>query len=263
MLRVDGEDVNGVEHGRVLDLSDDGERWEGDVLNDEPYGWGVLYDKEGEKAYEGFRLGDVNVCYGTLYYSDIQKVEYKGMICEGKRWGRGVQHDREGKVMFDGEWMDGEHMKKEVMVMIDDNALLHNHLEVLHMGSSCCNEREWRKIDFSFMPNLRELRVEDECFENVEVVKIIGMKKLERIGIGENCFSRNSINSNNDKYQFCLRECNEVKELKIGSGSFYFYSMCKITHSNALEVIELGNGNFGRGAFYYGSLTVKSDVCVF
>ena len=87
LLRVNGEDVKGIEHNRVLDLSDDGERWEGDVLNDQPYGWGVLYDSEGEKVYEGFRLKEVNVCYGRSYYPDIQKVEYEGGICEGKRWG--------------------------------------------------------------------------------------------------------------------------------------------------------------------------------
>ena len=44
LLRVNGEEVSGVEHKRVLDLSDDGERWEGDVLDNQPYGWGVLYD---------------------------------------------------------------------------------------------------------------------------------------------------------------------------------------------------------------------------
>ena len=31
LLRVNGEDVKGVEHEKVIDLSDDGERWEGDV----------------------------------------------------------------------------------------------------------------------------------------------------------------------------------------------------------------------------------------
>ena len=78
LLNVNGKDVNGVEHKQVLDLSDDGERWEGDVLNNEPYGWGVLYDSENRRVYEGFRLKDVNVCYGIQYYSDIQKVEYEG-----------------------------------------------------------------------------------------------------------------------------------------------------------------------------------------
>ena len=42
LIRVNGEDVSGIEHKRVLDLNDDGERWAGDVLTNQPYGWGVL-----------------------------------------------------------------------------------------------------------------------------------------------------------------------------------------------------------------------------
>ena len=260
LVRVDGEDVRGIEHGKVLDLNDDGERWEGDVLNNQPYGWGVLYDKEGEKAYEGFRVGDVNVCCGTKYYSDIQKVEYEGEWFEGKRWGRGVQYNREGEVMFDGEWMYDKHMKKEETVITDYCTLLHNHLEVLHVCCGCCNEREWRMIDFSVMPNLRELRVEDDCFVNVEEVKIVGMKKLESVVIGDNCFSRNGANSIDEKSEFCLRECNELSKLKIGNRSFRDYSLCEIIDSKALEVIDLGNGDNGTSAFYYSSLTLKSDA---
>ena len=32
LIRVNGEEVSGIEHKRVLDLNDDGERWEGDIL---------------------------------------------------------------------------------------------------------------------------------------------------------------------------------------------------------------------------------------
>ena len=49
LVRIDGEAVSGIEHNQVLNLSDGGERWEGDVDGNEPYGWGVLYDDEGEK----------------------------------------------------------------------------------------------------------------------------------------------------------------------------------------------------------------------
>ena len=42
LLRVNGKDVSGIEYKQVLDLNDDGERWEGDVLNNQPYGWGCL-----------------------------------------------------------------------------------------------------------------------------------------------------------------------------------------------------------------------------
>ena len=108
LLKVNGEDVKGVKTNEVLDLSDDGERWEGNVLNNEPYGWGVVYDSENRMMYEGFRVGEVNVCYGTRYYADIGVIEYEGEWFEGKRWGRGVQYDRTGKIVFDGEWMNDE-----------------------------------------------------------------------------------------------------------------------------------------------------------
>ena len=116
LIRVNGEDVKGIEHAKVLDLSDDGERWEGDVLNNEPYGWGVLYDSENRMAYEGFRIEDMNVCYGRSYYSEVGVIEYKGGICEGKRWGRGIQYDRTGNTVFEGEWMNNEPLSKQVVV---------------------------------------------------------------------------------------------------------------------------------------------------
>ena len=45
LLRVEGVDLSRVDQNEILDLSVDGDRWEGDVLNSNPYGWGVLYDK--------------------------------------------------------------------------------------------------------------------------------------------------------------------------------------------------------------------------
>ena len=56
-VSIEGKEVlhvNGIEQARMLDLSDDGERWEGDVLDNQPFGWGVLYDADGEKMYKGF-----------------------------------------------------------------------------------------------------------------------------------------------------------------------------------------------------------------
>ena len=52
LLRVDGIDVSEVKHKQILDLNDEGDRWEGDMLNGEPCGWGVLYDKDNHKVYE-------------------------------------------------------------------------------------------------------------------------------------------------------------------------------------------------------------------
>ena len=259
LLQVNGEDVSGIEHKQVLNLNDDGERWEGDVLNDEPYGWGVLYDKEGEKAYEGFRIGDVNVCYGTRYYSDIQKVEYKGVMCEGKRWGRGVQYDRKGNKVFDGEWVNDEQLSKRVELS-EENQLLHSRIEELVVGNNSCNGEEWSALDLSFMSKLRLLEVGDICFKYVDEVKLIGLNRLESVVIGKNCFTKKKNSGGNDPNRhFYLKNCERLRELKMGRYSFSDYSVCEIENVDSLEVIEMGELNIESCSFSCASLELKSD----
>ena len=256
VLRVNGWKVNGIEHNQVLDLSDDGERWEGDVLNNQPYGWGVYYDSENRMVYEGFRIGEVNVCFGTRYYSDIGVIEYKGEICEGKRWGRGIQYDRNGKTVYDGEWMDDEQLSKRV-VLNEENQFLHNHIEELIVENNSCNGREWNAFDFSLLIKLKELRVGDDCFACMEEVKLIGLSQLERVVIGKKCFRR--IDGCNPKGHFYLKNCERVRELKIGCYSFSDYMVCEIENLPSLEVIEMGELNGDGCNFYHASLELKSE----
>ena len=251
--------VSGIEHAKVLDLNDDGERWEGDVLNNQPYGWGVLYDSENRRVYEGFRIRGVNVCYGRSYYPDLQKVEYEGEICEGKRWGRGIQYDRTGNTVFEGEWMNNEPLSKQV-VLNEENQFLHSHIEELIVENNSCNGMEWAVLDLSFISHLRLFEVGDECFENVNEVKLIGLSKLEKVVIGMNSFTKKKNGCGNDPNRhFHLKNCESVRELKMGRGSFSDYTVCEIENVPSLEVIEMGDLSEESHDFYYVSLELKSD----
>ena len=255
LLKVNGEEASGMEHNQVLDLSDDGERWEGDVLNNQPYGWGVLYDSENRMVYEGFRIGDVNVCYGTQYYSDIGVIEYDGKWYKGRRWGRGIQFDRNGDVVFNGGWTNDEQLRIRV-VLNEENQFLHNRIEELIVGNKSCNGREWIVLELSVMPSLRLFQVGDECFRNVKEVKLIGLSQLERVVIGEICFVRGAAN-HSDRH-FYLKNCERLRELKIGCLSFSDYSVCVIENNDCLEVIEIGELNEISLNFRYASLELKS-----
>ena len=257
LMQLNGKDMNGIERNQVLNLSDDGERWEGDVLNDEPYGWGVLYDSENRMAYEGFRIGDLNVCYGIRYYSDVGVMEYEGEWCEGKRWGRGIQYDRTGNIVYDGEWFDDEQVTKRV-VLSEENQLLHNHIEELIVSNCCCNGKEWKEVDLSFLPCLKTLHVGSRCFMCVRKVKLIGMKKLETVSIGESSFTMYSY-CDNMGTRFYLRDCERLRELKMGRRSFSDYSLCEIENVPSLEVIEMGELNKWSGNFRHASLELKSE----
>ena len=255
LLRVDGIDVSEVKHKQILDLNDEGDRWEGDMLNGEPCGWGVLYDKDNHKVYEGFRIGGVNVCYGRSY-SDIERIEYEGGICHGMRWGRGVQYDRSGLVVFDGEWMNDDHLDTCV-VITEASALFHNRVEELVVGDGCCNGKEWNRLDLDLVPSLKSLSIGDGCFANVSEVRLVGLSELERVVIGKISFTKSGFCSVPDR-DFYLKNCPQLKLLVVGNQSFSGYTVCEIENVDALEVIEIGDLNGRSFNFYSASLELRS-----
>ena len=239
LLRVNDEDVSGIQHNQVLDMKEKGERWEGDVLNDQPYGWGVLYDSENRKMYEGFRVGDVNVCYGTRYYSDTQKVEYEGEWCEGNRMGAGVLYDRDEVVIHDGEWVNNRPLLTRVE-LTDKNPLLHNRIEELIVKDHSCNGKEWKSLDLSLLSKLRKLTVGDECFNEVEKVKLNGLNELESMVVGQSSFTFGS----NTKTSFEMKDCEKLKELIIGCTSFNIFGKFSLENTPSMKRIIMKGENF-------------------
>ena len=131
---------------------------------------------------------------------------------------------------------------------------------VLVVDSGCCNDSELKVLDFSRFRNLREVRVGYECFEYVDEVKLIGLNRLESVVIGENSFTKEKRSWDNDPNRhFYLKNCERVRELKIGGFSFSDYSVCEIENVPSLEVIEMGDLNEWSYNFRYASLELKSD----
>ena len=247
LLRVNEEDMKGIEHNVVLDMKEKGERWEGDVLHDQPYGWGVLYDSENRKMYEGFRIGNVNVCYGTRYYSDIQKVEYEGEWCEGNRMGAGVLYDRDEVVIHEGEWVNNRPLLTRVE-MTDKNPVLHNRVEELIVKDKSCNGKEWKSFDLSLLSKLRKLIVGDECFNKVERVKLNGLNELESVVVGKESFTFESDTTTS----FEMKDCEKVKELIIGEESFHIFGKFSLENTPSMERIIMKGANF-----YWASCRIR------
>ena len=134
------------------------------------------------------------------------------------------------------------------------------YVGVIVIASNCCNERELSVLDLSRFVNLRELKVGDECFENVKEVKLIGMNQLKSIVIGKNSFTKKKNSWGNDPNRhFYLKNCERLRELKMGRYSFSDYSVCEIENVPSLEVIEMGELREESYNFYYASLELKSD----
>lgn len=248
--RMDKTNINDVMHNEVLNLSDDGDRWEGDIYRDEPFGWGVFYDSEGIRVYEGFRIGNKPVYYGRSYYPDIQKIEYEGGICEGKRWGKGTLYDRNGMVVYKGEWINDEYLETK-LVLDKANQLLHNHIEELIVSDGCCNEKEWEVLNVSLFPCITLLKIGNECFKCVKSVKCIGLELLKKMEIGNGCFRDPDNKHKNERPSFVLKDCPLIEELSIGTNSFNDYKICEISNVPSITTIKMGyTRNDDSNSFY-------------
>ena len=145
----------------------------------------------------------------------------------------------------------------ETIHFIDEFKSIDSSIEVLIVDKESCNDECLASLDLSSFSNLRVFDVGDDCFENVNEVKLIGLKELERVLIGKGCFRMKSEKSPNR--HFYLKDCERLRELKIGHHSFSDYSVCEIENVPSLEVIEMGELDEGSYNFIYASLELKSD----
>ena len=137
---------------------------------------------------------------------------------------------------------------------------IHSCIRVLTVDSNTQDAVEITSTMFSAFVNLAELRVGSGCFENVETVKLIGLPTLEKVVIGDNCFTKHKNRFGlNEKRRFCLRNCERLKELRIGRYSFSDYSVCAIENMPSLEVIEFGEVDYVSCNFFYASMELRSE----
>ena len=140
---------------------------------------------------------------------------------------------------------------------VDELRTMSQNVEVMIVDNNACNDKCFAALALSFFSNLKVLEVGDYSFSFVDEVKLIGLNQLERVEIGKHCFRRNT--EKNPNRHFHLKNCERVRELKIGCGSFRDYSVCEIENNVSLEVIEMGGLNEDSYNFCYASLELKSD----
>ena len=133
-------------------------------------------------------------------------------------------------------------------------------VEVMIVDNNACNDKCFTALVSSHFSNLKVFEVGDYSFAFVEEVKLIGLSQLERVMIGKNSFTKCKDGGGNDPNRhFHLKNCERVRELKIGRYSFSDYSVCEIENVPSLEAIEMGRMNRDSFNFRFASLELKSD----
>ena len=174
-----------IEYGQTIDLSDEGDRWEGGCLNGKPIGNGVMFDGNNRIVYKGLVYDGKKVCYGEEYYADSGTVEYRGYYLNGLRHGWGCLYDKEGGVMYEGNWYFGknDNLSLRVPDECEDDGMISNVLKELIIGEDCYkNMKELIIYDFN---ELERLKIGDYCFKNVERFEIQKCDRLRELIIGD------------------------------------------------------------------------------
>ena len=133
-------------------------------------------------------------------------------------------------------------------------------MEMMIVDSNACNDKCFTALVLSFFSNLKVFEVGDYSFAFVNEVKMIGLNRLERVEIGIISFTKKKNGGDNDPNRhFYLKNCERLRELKMGRYSFSAYSVCEIENNKSLEVVEMGIVNGDGFNFCYALLELKSD----
>lgn len=151
------------------------------------------------------------------------------------------------------------------MHSVEEFNALDSTVESIIVDNNGCNDRSFTVLNLTRFVNLKVFEVGDYSFSYVNEVHMIGLPELERVMIGENCFTKekyryiNEYGFDEDLHRhFYLKDCEKLRELRIGSQSFMDYSVCEIESVDSLEVIEMGRLNDRSSFFHYASLELKS-----
>ena len=143
------------------------------------------------------------------------------------------------------------------MHSVDELNALDSSVESIIVDNTACNDESITVLNLTRFVNMRVFEVGDNSFSYVEEVHLIGLSKLERVVIGKHCFTLPAWEGVNEDNSFYLKNCERLRELKIGHYSFPDYSVIEIENVPSLEVIEMGDLEEGSN-FRVASLELKS-----
>ena len=109
---------------------------------------GELYDEEGKRECEGFVVNGAKMGYGKEYYSNTETVKYEGCFYDGKRFGKGVLYDRNGRIEYNGLWKNDE-----VYSPNSNDKTVDNHAESITILDNSFNDVKSVILPLSYTPS--------------------------------------------------------------------------------------------------------------
>lgn len=220
----------------VIDI-DTGTRFEGLIYKEKPYGYGELFDDDGNKIYEGILINWKRCGYGISYNSN-GIIKYDGYWFDNKHHGPGVKNAINGDVIASGSFINNNFVNSGYSG--DGKGLNSSLTHIVLTYPTSLNEIRFQgyaferisitnnysckigKCSITNMPALRSLDIRNNCFtEKASILNIENCPVLNSISIGENSFTKYSLKINSIvRGVVCDLDLPELKTFESESKSF-------------------------------------------
>lgn len=223
----------------ILDLDRTGRRWEGQLYCGMPWGWGEQYDSDGHLIYHGFMIGERRVCFGTIYYADIEKVCYHGMLYNGIKHGIGTLYNRLGGVEYAGEWIE-DHRATTHLYISYHSAIhgLHSQLRVITLLAKQGFPEGVDWITLKHFSRLERIELGQGCLQGIRGVEFEDMKSLRTICIRS--YALHPLAAGH----LSIRNCPRLREITVERNACLKWDRFTLHGLPELQKIKLGGWNF-------------------
>lgn len=252
VLERKGKELSETRNGTID--RDNGIRFDGRVFEGIPFGFGSLFDENGNRVYEGMMINWNRMGYGTSYNENGWK-EYEGYWSHDMRNGNGRLFDIEGSLVYEGNWIHGNRIEDAYE---GDGRNLSIKVKSLKLNDKSI----LKDFDISLFMYLEELIIGDECFNDGTQFVIDGMDHLKSIKIGMNSFTqKKNDHGNNRSCSFHVLNCAELQSIDIGRYSFSNYGgEFELKNLPSLTTIKIGEPGSESNNFFGSSFIIEGNI---
>ena len=168
---------------------DNGERFEGYVMENGYILQGNKFSFEGFLTFTGTTVMDVKFGFGKEYYPDnLNYPRYVGFYKNGLWDGLGIEYSRDGSVFRSGDWKEGIYLDASLTLATANdlkylsNYILHLHVQIKTLPNCPC-------LKLTECKRLVTLDFCDFSCADISTFDVSGLTFLQAIVIGQGCFS--------------------------------------------------------------------------
>lgn len=167
------QEVNSVDFipNAVLDIDDQGLRWEGSSYKGKAFGYGCIFADTNNVVYKGFMIDNKKCCYGEQFYAGLDTIEYCGCFWNNQRHGYGMLFDRSGNLLFEGVFHLGSIPQLCITIQDNDDDSIHRMIEELIIDERSMNDHD-SSISFNGFVNLRRIAVGSHSCNSISSISL-------------------------------------------------------------------------------------------